>query len=72
MNIPHLISRFGLSTLFIQNTTDTTIYLSNYSLLFTVNKLNKYSGELKLCISVQRIIARIRSFVLFNCHFFFH
>lgn len=45
MNIPQLISRFGLSTLFIHNTTDTTIYLSNYSLLFTVNKLNKWRAQ---------------------------
>ena len=45
MNIPQLISQFGLSTLFIHNTTDTTIYLSNYSLLFTVNKLNKWRAQ---------------------------
>lgn len=45
MNIPQLISRFGLSTLFIHNTTDTTIYLSNYSLLFTVNKLNEWRAQ---------------------------
>lgn len=45
MIIPQLISRFGLSTLFIHNTTDTTIYLSNYSLLFTVNKLNKWRAQ---------------------------